>query len=93
MSTAYYPDLARNMAMRVGRQAIADRITPNDLRRLAKEAGLAAPLVLDRAVELMDTIHVRINEVERPHPVSVCVAALIRDRAQTLLDRFRSRRD
>ena len=93
VSTAYYPDLARNMAMRVGRQAIADRITPNDLRRLAKEAGLAAPLVLDRAVELMDTIHVRIDEVERPHPVSVCVAALIRDRAQTLLDRFRSRRD
>ena len=93
VSTAYYPDLARNMAMRVGRQAIADRITPNDLRRLAKEAGLAAPLVLDRAVELMDTIHVRIDEVEKPHPVSVCVAALIRERAQTLLDRFRSRRD
>ena len=79
--------------MRVGRQAIGDRITPNDLRRLAKEAGLAVPLVMRRAVELMETIRARIDEVEKPHPVSVRVAALIRDRAQTLLDRFRSRRD
>ena len=93
VSTAYYPDLARNMAMRVGRQAIGDRITPNDLRRLAKEAGLAAPLVMRRAVELMETIRARTDEIEKPHPVSVRVAALIRDRAQTLLDRFRSRRD
>ena len=93
VSTAYYPDLARNMAMRVGRQAIGDRITPNDLRRLAKEAGLAAPLVMRRAVEQMETIRARTDEIEKPHPVSVRVAALIRDRAQTLLDRFRSRRD
>lgn len=92
VSTSYYPDLAPNMAMRVGRQAVGDRLSPNDLARLAKDAGLAAPLVLDRAVELMDTIHARIDEVDRPHPVSIRVAALIRDRAQTLLDRFRSRR-
>lgn len=79
--------------MRVGRQAIGDRITPNDLRRLAKEAGLAVPLAMRRAVEQMEIIHAWIDEVEKPHPVSVRVAALIRDRAQTLLDRFRSRRD
>lgn len=81
------------MAMRVGRQAIGDRVSPNDLRRLAKDAGLAAPLVMRRAVELMETIHARTDEGEQPHPVSARVALLIRDRAQTLLDRFRSRRD
>ena len=91
--TSYYPELAPNMAMRVGRQAIGDRVSPNDLRRLAKDAGLAAPLVMRRAGELMETIRARTDEIERPHPISARVAALIRDRAQTLLDRFRSRRD
>ena len=93
VSTAYYPDLAHNMAMRVGRQAVGDQVAPNDLRRLAKEAGLAAPLVMRRALELMETICGRTDELEKPHPVSVRVAALIRNRAETLLGRFRSRGD
>lgn len=92
VSTAYYPDLARNMAMRIGRQKIGDRVSPNDLRRLAKEAALAAPLVQRRAVELLEAALARIDEIEKPHPVSERVAALVRARTQTLLRRFRSPR-
>ena len=91
VSTVSYPDLASEMAMRVGGQRIADRVAPNDLRRLSKEAGLAAPLVLRRAVELLEIILARIDEVEKPHAVSERVAALVRGRVQTLLGRFGSR--
>lgn len=66
-------------------------LAPSDLRRLSKEAGLGAPLVMRRAVELLEAILARIDEIEKPHPVSERVAALIRDRVQTLLGRFGSR--
>ena len=91
VSTVLYPDLSGEMAMRIGRQRMADRVAPHELRRLAKEAGLAAPLVLRRAVELLETTLAGIDEVEKPHPVSERVAALARDRVQTLLSRFGSR--
>lgn len=91
VSTVSYPELASEMAMRLGGQRIADRVAPNDLRRLSKEAGLGAPLVVRRAVELLETILARIDDIEKPHPVSERVAGLVRDRVQTLLSRFGGR--
>ena len=91
VSTVCYPELAREMAMRLGGQRIADRIAPNDLRRLSKETGLGAPLVVRRAVELLETTLAKIEEIDKPHPVSERVAALVRERVQTLLGRFGSR--
>ena len=90
VSTVYFPDLARNMAMRIGRQTVSSRVSPNDLRRLAKDAGLAAPLVLRRAVELMGLALAAISEIDKPHGVSERVAALVEDRIQAFLLRFRS---
>ena len=91
VSTVSYPELAGEMAMRLGGQRIADRVAPNDLRRLSKEAGLGTPLVVRRAVELLETILARVDDIEKPHPVSERVAALVRDRVQTLLSRFGGR--
>ena len=90
VSTVAYPELAREMAMRLGAQRIADRVAPDDLRRLSKDAGLGAPLVVRRAAELLETTLAKIDGIEMPHPVSERVAALVRDRVQTLLGRFRS---
>lgn len=89
--TVAYPQLAAEMAMRVGGQRVADRVAPNDLRRLSKEAGLGAPLVVRRAVELLETTLAKNDEIEKPHPVSEHVAALVRDRVETLLGHFGSR--
>ena len=89
VSTVYYSDLTRNMAMRIGRQTVSSRVSPNDLRRLAKDAGLAAPLVLRRAVELMELALAAISEIDKPHAVSERVAALVEDRIQAFLLRFR----
>ena len=91
VSTVSYPELAREMAMRLGGQRIADQVAPNDLRRLSREAGLGAPLVVRRAVELLETTLAKIDEIEKPYPVSERVAAVVRDRVRTLLSRFGSR--
>ena len=87
--TAFYPTLAGEMAMRVGGQRVASRVTPTDLERLAKEAELAAPLVKRRALELAEIALARIDDVARSNSVSERVAILIRERAETLARRFR----
>lgn len=89
VSTVSYPELAGEMAMRVGGQRVAVRVAPNDLLRLSKEAGLGAPLVVRRAVELLETTLAKIDEIEKPRPVSERVAAVVRERVRTLLGRFR----
>ena len=87
--TAFYPTLTDEMAMRVGRQRVASRVSATDLEGLAKEAELAAPLVKRRALELVDIVLARIDDVARPSSVSERVAMLIRERAEMLARRFR----
>ena len=91
VSTVAYPQFAPEMAMRVGGARVADRVAPNDLRRLSAEAGLGAPLVVRRAVELLESTLAKTDEIDKPHPVSEYVAALVRERVNTLLGRFRNR--
>ena len=83
VSTVFYPSLAPEMAMRVGGQRISDRVSAMDLERLAKETGLAPPLVRRRAVELAEIVLDKVNDVEQPNAVSEDMAVLVRKRAQT----------
>ena len=69
VSTVHYPNLAVEMAMRIGRQRISDQVGPTDLERLAGDAELAAPLVRRRASELADIVLARIDDVDRPNAV------------------------
>ncbi len=83
VSTVFYPSLAPEMAMRIGGQRISDSVTAMDLERLARETGLAPPLVRRRAVELSEIVLNKVNDVEQPHAVSERMAELVRKRAQT----------
>ncbi len=83
VSTVFYPSLAPEMAMRIGGQRISDSVTAMDLERLAKDTGLAPPLVRRRAVELAEIVLNKVNDIEQPHVVSERMAALVRKRAQT----------
>ena len=83
VSTVFYPSLAPEMAMRIGGQRISDSVTAMDLERLAKDTGLAPPLVRRRAVELAEIVLNKVNDIEQPHAVSERMAALVRKRAQT----------
>lgn len=88
VSTVHYPNLAVEMAMRIGRQRISDRVDATDLEQLAKDAGLAAPLVRRRAGELAEIVLARIDDIDRPDAVTERVAGLVQKRARTFTRRF-----
>lgn len=90
LSTAYYPGLSEEMAMKIGRQYSSDRVMRTDFETLAEEAGLARPMVSRRVPELAETTMAALDKIELAHPVTEAVAALIRKRCQTVLGRFRS---
>ena len=74
--------------MRIGRQRISDRVDSTDLERLARDAGLATPLVRRRAGELAEIVLARIDDINQPDAVSERVAALVRGRARSFSRRF-----
>ena len=63
LSTAAYPELSPNLAMRIGRRTTLDQIGPDTWTAFAKEAGLAAPFVRRRARELADAVRTAVNDV------------------------------
>src|SRR6185437_2871272 len=62
--TVYYPELSRNMAMRIGREYSSDKITSRDFEQLAEETGLGKALAKRRVPELADTVAAALAKVE-----------------------------
>ena len=90
VSTTYYPELSKDMAMKIGRQYSSDKVTPKDFEQLAEEAGLAKPLVRNRVPELAETVIANLDKAEIEHPVAEAVAVLIRKRCEIVRNRFRN---
>jgi serine/threonine-protein kinase HipA len=86
--TAYYPDLSRKMAMKIGGEYEADRIYPRHFERLAEEAGLSKPMVKRRVPSIAEDLKSRLPEVTPEHPVGIGVAELIRTRCDRAIARF-----
>lgn len=90
VSTVYYPELSKEMAMKIGGEYSSDRVTPRDFEKLAEEAALAKPMVRRRVPELAETMLTALAKIEIVHPVAEAVAALMRKRCETVQNRFRS---
>jgi serine/threonine-protein kinase HipA len=90
VSTVYYPDLSRDMAMRLGREYSSGKILPRDFEQLAEEAGLGKAQVKRRIPELADTVSGDLGKIEIAHPKAEKVAALIRERCAKTLDSFKN---
>lgn len=90
VSTAYYPELSGEMAMKIGDEYESERVTPRDFEKLAEQAGLAKPLVRRRVPELAQTVLNAVSSVAIPNEVAHQVAALIRKRCKMALTRFRA---
>ena len=88
--TVYYPELSNEMAMKIGEEYRSERVTPREFEKLAEQAGLAKPLVRRRVPELAETVLNAISGVAVPNEVGRNVAALVRKRSETVLNRFRS---
>jgi serine/threonine-protein kinase HipA len=88
--TVYYPELSRNMAMKIGREYLSERIMPRDFEQLAEEAGLGKALVRRRVPELAATVIDALAKIEIAHPTAEMVATLIRQRCEKTLSGFRN---
>lgn len=90
VSTVYYPELNREMAMRIGREYSSEKIMPEDFERLAEEAGLGKALVKRRVPELAGTVIGALAKIEIAHPTAEKVAKLILQRCEKTLSSFRN---
>ena len=88
LSTVYYPELAKKMAMKLGGEYLSDKVLPLHFEKLAEEAGLAKPLVKRRVLQLAEAILAKLQDVAQGHPVAVAVAALIEQRCQRTIRAF-----
>jgi serine/threonine-protein kinase HipA len=89
VSTVYYPELSKDMAMKIGAEYISEKVRPKDFEQLAEEAGLGKPFVKQRVPELADRVLASLGRIEIANPVAEAVAALIRTRCENTRDRFR----
>jgi serine/threonine-protein kinase HipA len=56
LSTVYYPEISRTMAMKLGGEYSSEKVWPHNFEQLAEDAGLAKPLVIGRVAEMIDEI-------------------------------------
>jgi serine/threonine-protein kinase HipA len=62
LSTLFYPELSRKMAMRLGGEYDSTKIRLSHFEKLAEEAQLSKPMVLERVRELTDIL---ISQLEK----------------------------
>lgn len=91
VSTLYYPELSRDMAMRIGEQYSSEKVTLRDFEKLADDAKLAKPLVRARLIEVAERIRDAVSRTPVTDPVAAKVAELVRQRSEQALAGFRSR--
>jgi serine/threonine-protein kinase HipA len=90
VNTSYYPELSKDMAMRIGGDYSSNKVTRKNFEQLAEEAGLAKPIVRNRVLELAETVRASLANVETAHRVAETVATLIRKRCENIRDGFRN---
>jgi serine/threonine-protein kinase HipA len=87
LSTIYYPDLSKKMAMKIGGEYSSEKIIPKHFEKMAEETGLAKPLVKQCISEIASIILSKIPEIDTVHPVSEAVGALIHNRCERALNK------
>lgn len=88
VSTVYYPELSRQMAMKIGRESSSEKVTSRDFDQLAEEAGLGKALAHSRVPQVAGRVIDSLAKVEIAHPVAEKVATLIRQRAERTRNSF-----
>jgi serine/threonine-protein kinase HipA len=90
VSTVYYPELSRDMAMKLGREYSSEKIMPRDFEQLAEEAGLGKAQVKRRVPEFAATVNDALEKVAITTPTAEKVAALIKQRCEKALNSFKN---
>jgi serine/threonine-protein kinase HipA len=88
LSTAYYPEISRTMAMKLGGEYSSEKVMPRNFEQFAEEAGLAKPMVRRRVMEVIKAILSTLPGLELVDGTTGAVSRLIEarcDRAKRLL--------
>ncbi len=88
LSTAYYAELSKKMAMKIGGEYASDKVQPKHFDQLADEAGMAKPMVKRRVREMAETVLSKTPDAIAENPITQAVAALIRNRCSKVLEKF-----
>jgi serine/threonine-protein kinase HipA len=88
LSTVYYPEISRTMAMKLGGQYSSEKVMPPNFDQFAEEAGLAKPMVQRRVLEVLEKMLMALPALEQVDNTTQAIARLIVgrcDHAQRLL--------
>jgi serine/threonine-protein kinase HipA len=88
VSTLHYPELGRDMAMKIGDEYSSEKVTARNIGQLAEEAGLGKPLVRARVPQVAERVIAALGKVDIAHPDAEKVAARIRQRSEKVRDSF-----
>lgn len=84
LCTLYYPEVSKNMAMKLGDHYNIEQVKRRNFEQLADETGMAKALVKKRVSELAGLIMKKLPEVTGENPVSKSVARLIHERCEKM---------
>ena len=78
VSTRYYPELTRELAMKIGGEYSSDKVSKENFEQLAEDSGLAKPLVRRRVPELAEVVISNLDKTGIGHSVAEALAKQIR---------------
>jgi len=86
ISTVYYPELDKNMAMKIGGEYDSDKILPRHFDNLAEETELGNAIVRERVVELSNNMfQLILGKTEFNNQVEKKLTELIKARCERVL--------
>jgi serine/threonine-protein kinase HipA len=88
VSTHYYPELTRELAMKIGGEYSSDRLTKTNFEQLPEDAGLAKPLVRRRVPELAEAVLLNLGKTGIEHLIAEALTGQIRERCEAMRSRF-----
>jgi len=87
LSTVYYPELSRTMAMKLGGEYSSAKVWPHNFEQLAEDAGLEKSLVIGRVAEMVEEIRTVLPQIPSDE-ITSSIAARILERCERIQERF-----
>jgi len=88
LSTVYYPELDKNMAMRIGGEYDSDKILPRHFDNMAEETELGKALVRERVLEFSNMMFQILGKTEFNNLVEKKLIELIKARCERVLNLY-----
>jgi serine/threonine-protein kinase HipA len=87
LSTVYYPELSRTMAMKLGGEYSSAKVWPHNFEQLAEDAGLEKSLVIGRVAEMVEEIRTVLPQITSDE-ISSSIVTRILERCERIQKRF-----